>query len=41
MHTYSLVEFQYWTIGKVIDKIAEAARLKNDNNKKMAARVSK
>ncbi|XP_078365797.1 AN1-type zinc finger protein 1-like isoform X2 [Oculina patagonica] len=29
---------KYWTIGKVIDKIAEAARLKNDNNKKTAAK---
>ncbi|KAJ7383996.1 AN1-type zinc finger protein 1 [Desmophyllum pertusum] len=29
---------KYWTIGKVIDKIAESARLKNDNNKKTAER---
>lgn len=25
---------KYWTVGKVIDKIAGAARLKNENNKK-------
>ena len=24
--------FQHWTVGKIIDKIAEAAKLRNGNN---------
>lgn len=32
--------FQHWTIGKIVDKIAEAAKLRNDNNVNTVERVS-
>ena len=30
---------QYWTIGKIIDKIAVAAKLKNENNVNVTEKV--
>ena len=30
---------QYWTIGKIIDKIAAAAKLKNENNVNVTEKV--
>ncbi|XP_058966436.1 AN1-type zinc finger protein 1 isoform X1 [Pocillopora verrucosa] len=36
---YPMYFSKYWTVGKVIDKIAVTARLKNDNNKAVAKKL--